>query len=88
MEFHVAAIPTISCVQSLGTPSPRAWMQGIINTKAAMQRQIDIRVEKGTHFRSFATCFHICRNYGRRLFSSGCSRLNPNSIVYENITSI
>jgi hypothetical protein len=32
--------------------------------QAARQREIHIRVHKGTHFADSATCFHICSNAG------------------------
>jgi hypothetical protein len=45
MEFHVGAIPTISCVQSSGTPSACAYAKVAINRQAARQREIGIRKE-------------------------------------------
>jgi hypothetical protein len=46
MEFPVGAIPTISCVQSSGTPSAFALLKGIISRKTARQREIGIRKER------------------------------------------
>jgi hypothetical protein len=54
-------------------------MQAIISRQAARQREIDIRGQKGTHFLGCANCFHICGNGGRRLFSSGSIKFEPNS---------
>ena len=58
MEFHVGAIPTMSCVAVVRNTIGAHNCKALLSRKTAMQREIGM--QKGTHFHNFATCFHIC----------------------------
>src|SRR5262249_25772661 len=46
IEFHVGAIPRMSCVQSSGMPSARALLVSQISKRIGKQRKIDIGTYK------------------------------------------
>jgi hypothetical protein len=55
--------------------------------QAARQREVHIRVHKGTHFAGFATCFTSAVTAGGDCFVSSIT-LRSISIAYENVPSV